>query len=700
MFKIFTASSLLGMLFSFSALGQKAPIRPCGTTEAVEKALREHPELIENLRKLDEETKHFITGVTADSVLTIPVVFHVFHTYGSERISELQIRDAIRLMNADFLHRNADSNLVSAPFKSRVGTTNFRFRLAKKDPQGRCTEGINYFYSDLHKAGGDNMKSIVSWDTKRYLNIWTCSVVENGSAAYSYYPGSAPGTSNEGIVSRSDYVGSIGNSNSGHSRTLSHETGHYFNLPHTWGSSNEPGLATNCNIDDGVQDTPNCKGVVGNGCNLNQMSCGFLDNVENIMEYSSCRRMFTQGQSTRMRAASNSTAGGRKFMWVGSNLIATGTTNDAPGPECPPKTDFKNTISRICAGGTVTFTELAYNVQAEDSVKFSWKFDGGSPATSTLGVVTVTYPNPGTYPVKLVSRNAAGKDSLVRTNWITVLPTETAYYSFQTESFETTTFPNFPTQSIKNWEINSSIASSWKRTTTAHVTGNASLSITNNTNTDGATHELYSPVFEITGGNDGAKINFKYAFAQRATTNTDRFVVSYSTNCGKTWYPAFNKNGTSLATKSGVVSGTFTPASQDWRQENVSMSLLGTNSKLRLKFEFTSGSGNNFYLDDLQITNVTAQSNLQDDNLALFVVPNPSMDLPVLNIESAHSQKGAVEITDQLGRSVLLYKALDLNPGSNRLDLNGQMDKPKSGTYFVRLVLQNRVMVRQWVVLP
>ena len=33
--------------------------------------------------------------------------------------------------------------------------------------------------------------------------------------------------------------------------------GHWLNLPHTWGSTNEPGLASNCTTDDGVTDTPN-----------------------------------------------------------------------------------------------------------------------------------------------------------------------------------------------------------------------------------------------------------------------------------------------------------------------------------------------------------------------------------------------------------------------------------------------------------
>jgi hypothetical protein len=267
----------------------------------------------------------------------------VFHTYGAERISEAQIRDCIRVLNEDYQNKNADSAQVSTLFQPIIGRPQMRFRLATKDPNGRCTEGINYIESSLHTAGGENLKSVISWDTKKYLNIWVCSVVASGAAAYSYYPGSAPGQNNEGVVTRSDYVGSIGTSSPGYrARTLTHEIGHYMNLPHTWGSSNTPGDANNCNIDDGVQDTPNCVGVSNSSCPLSQNDCGPIANVENHMDYSNCRRMFTKGQVLRMHAAMNSTTAFRSSLWKTSNLIATGATTDAaPMMDCAPKADFK-----------------------------------------------------------------------------------------------------------------------------------------------------------------------------------------------------------------------------------------------------------------------------------------------------------------------------------------------------------------------
>ena len=39
-------------------------------------------------------------------------------------------------------------------------------------------------------------------------------------------------------------------------RTLTHECGHWLNLPHTWGSTNNPNQPDNCDSDDGVEDSP------------------------------------------------------------------------------------------------------------------------------------------------------------------------------------------------------------------------------------------------------------------------------------------------------------------------------------------------------------------------------------------------------------------------------------------------------------
>lgn len=688
---------------------QNSEIHPCGTTEAVNQSLMNHPELQQNLYNLDQFTRDYLAAHSEekllDSTITIPVVFHVFHTYGAERISEAQIRDCIRIMNEDFQNLAADSAQVSSAFQPLIGRPQMRYRLARRDPNGRCTEGINYIESALHTQGGENLKSVVSWDTKKYLNIWVCSNVASGAAAYSYYPGTAPGLNNEGVVSRSDYVGSIGNSQPGYrARTMTHEVGHYLNLPHTWGSSNTPGAASNCSLDDGVQDTPNCVGVSNAGCPLGQNTCGPVANVENHMEYSNCRRMFTKGQVLRMHAAINSSVAFRSSLWKASNLIATGTTTDSPPVnDCPPRPDFKANITRLCAGQPVAFTQLSYNVFNPDSVNYLWKFEGGEPATSTAPNPTVSFPTAGTYDVKLIVSNRFGRDSLTKQGFIGILPSVPSYTNGDAEDFSVSTFPVFPGSPDKVWDVKAMSVPTWKRSTTASVSAPACLSISNSAAAAGNVHTLISPVFEVSGPLTDVKIAFKYAYARRTSSNTDKLVISYSTNCGKTWFQGFNKTGANLATITNTVSGTFTPTASQWKQDFANIQFLSGNSQFRLRFEFTAGGGNNLYIDDIQLVTVTSVSNMQDDQLALNLYPNPASEqLPLIEIQNAKGGKASLQIVDALGKVTLWNKELNLNSGLTQIPLAEEVDRQRfrAGVYWLRLQIADRVMVRQLHILP
>ena len=95
------------------------------------------------------------------------------------------------------------------------------------------------------------MKDDTYWDNSKYLNIWTVANVASGAAAYAYYPGSAP-TNHEGILCQHDYFGTTGTSSNSNWRrhTMAHEAGHYFNLAHPWGSTNDSALEENCGSDD------------------------------------------------------------------------------------------------------------------------------------------------------------------------------------------------------------------------------------------------------------------------------------------------------------------------------------------------------------------------------------------------------------------------------------------------------------------
>lgn len=90
----------------------------------------------------------------------------------------------------------------------------------------------------------------------------------------------------------------------------------------------------------------------------------------------------------------------------------------------PPKADFSFDPTGGCPSQTIQFT----NLSSLNATSFQWFFPGGVPATSTENNPVVTYPNAGTYSITLVASNAAGTDTLVKTDAVLILPRPTAAF--------------------------------------------------------------------------------------------------------------------------------------------------------------------------------------------------------------------------------------------------------------------------------
>ncbi|MFZ4547281.1 MAG: T9SS type A sorting domain-containing protein [Bacteroidales bacterium] len=78
---------------------------------------------------------------------------------------------------------------------------------------------------------------------------------------------------------------------------------------------------------------------------------------------------------------------------------------------------FSASLSSVCAGQQVQFT----NSSLGSNLAFSWFFEGGTPATSTLANPLVTYNTPGSYDVKLIATNTITSDTLLKTDFIQVI---------------------------------------------------------------------------------------------------------------------------------------------------------------------------------------------------------------------------------------------------------------------------------------
>lgn len=688
------------MLITFSSINYIAHAQDltCGTDYAVKKSLSENPHLIEQVEELDRFTSNFDfeSYSERDNVKIIPVVVHIIHNYGPENISKAQVLDAIRIMNEDFKLQNQDQTLVIPEFQDRIANCNIEFRLARRDPQGNCTEGITRTASPRTFSADDNVKGLVSWNTSLYMNIWVVESISFNAGGYAYLPGTAPNAAFDGIVVINRQFGSIGTSNGGNfsARTMTHEVGHYLNLDHPWGGTNEPGFAFNCNLDDDVDDTPNTVGVTGISCNLGQVSCGSLDNVQNYMDYSSCATMFTNGQNQRMQATLASSVASRNNLWSQNNLVFTGT-NDGFVNECAPIADFRSSVSFTCTGQTVSFTDLSYNGEISS---WQWSFPGGEPSESNLQNPVVLYNSPGTYNATLVVSNSIGSDQRTRQQIVSISPLVGAINAPAFEGFESATFPQNTDNAAENWIFESDGVNPFTRFTGAAFTGAACLRYNVELET-GFVSSIISPTYNMTTASGTANVTFRLAYTLRNQDSQDRLVVYASRNCGRTWSPRFSKIGQSLATADGFFSS-FIPDNESlWRLETVNLGAFANDESVMLKFEITDGEGNAIYIDNINIANST----LNVDEVLMIrehalIFPNPGDGNEVLSFELFKAGETQIIIWDALGRQVA-QKHLGVSmAGSHQVQLSELLPARKSGIYFVQLIHNQSMVTLKWVV--
>ncbi|MBO2013173.1 M43 family zinc metalloprotease, partial [Hymenobacter negativus] len=338
--KLLSLAMMAGMALSgFGANAQTVSRNWCGTDAEQERYYAAHPgsrearqayyQQLEALAQNQQRGAAYVTDVT------IPVVVHVLHAGGVENISDRQINSAINQLNIDYQKLNPDTVDIISLFRPIAASVGFRFRLAKKDPNGNCTTGITRHYvpAVYNDAQNGSVHATGVWDQARYLNIWVVNSISSGAAGY-VTPPNLPTNARDGFVVLHDYFGTQGTSTLFKGRAATHEVGHYFGLSHTWGGTNTPGSG-NCNGTDNVPDTPPTDG--SQTCNLSYAPCGQVTNVQNFMDYSYCFRMFTQGQRALMRTI---LASNRSVLTSQANLVATGTNDGYVAPDCAPLAAF------------------------------------------------------------------------------------------------------------------------------------------------------------------------------------------------------------------------------------------------------------------------------------------------------------------------------------------------------------------------
>jgi PKD repeat protein len=681
--KPFLLFLLIAGQFSLIAQTQDNDIKFCKTTEVNEELLLNNPELVIERQAYAKAIDEFIkNNPKDDETYIIPVVFHVIHNYGPENISKAQIEDQIRILNEDYNLLNPDTTYIIDEFKNLAANCNFEFRLAKLDPDGNCTDGITRTVSELTYNGGEEVKQIApTWNrtNRAYLNIWVVNRIP-GAAGYSFYPYSND-TSYAGILMTYSYVGSIEEGSAGRSRTLTHEIGHYLDLPHPWGSTNDPELPENCGIDDGIEDTPNTIGHTS--CSLYAITCGSLDNVQNYMDYSYCAKMFTIGQSERMYAALN-VYPTRQLLWQPDNLINTGVFDPEALAECVPVPDFSQNENIGCEGMEVQFFDLSYNTDVIDT--WEWQFEGGTPTVSNEQNPIVTYSSAGKYNVSLTVSNSVGNDTKSVANKISIYNPDDALILPVQLDIENDEFPQIPASEYNDFYLIEGGNKQWERTDSAASSGQHSMRIINRYNDINTNNSFITPAFKLDTLDFPLNIYFDVAYSKKESTTNDILKIYLSDDCGQNWRIQYYKSGNSLATTDYYSPyGTYTPTEDEWREESfaINPAIFWNSSSLRIRFETVSKGGNTMYIDNINVIN-DVTSIVSNKSLDVKIYPNPFED--VLYFETEGNEKLDIVISDIFGR---VLSQSTINKGETITDISQLIPSSATGLLMIKIIGEN-----------
>ena len=679
----------------------------CGADEMRISTLKQNLEIAKAVIKRDAQletfTQNFIQNATSTASLTaaktnsaatyvVPVVFHVIHNYGSENISDVQLKDGLDIVNKTFRKQHPNNSSIVTAFQPIHADCDIEFRLATLDPNGNCTSGINRIASSLTTSGDHRVKNLIHWPPTQYLNVY---VVANaaGLAGHAVWPSDADTIPLwDGIVLSHNYVGTFGTSNLTQSVAFAHECGHYLNLQHIWGGNNVPGfyfypcadVNKDCNIDDLVADTPPTIGW--QSCNLNGASCGnVVDNVQNAMDYSYCNIMFTDGQKARMQASLNSSIAGRNNLWQTSNLIATGTYTTS-APLC--KANFISNKTMVCpSASSVTFTNTSYN---GTFTSVEWLFAGGTPSLSSISNPTVTYSIPGSYSVQLKVKNGTDSSIVVKQNYINVQSNTGTIYPYS-EGFETITSLHGA-----DWYSNNiDTSNTWQLTNLASATGSTSIMIDNfNSLLDGK-DELYSKTISLAGAS-AVNVLFKYAFARRDTTNVDQLQLFGINSCGGTSLQRFSAIGSALETVSLQTSPFYPTQATEWQTVTAALPPFLFTAGFRLKFVFSKHGGNNIFIDDINIDIATGTKDISELVESTTVFPNPTNNNCSLKFNVLQIKTLGINVFNVLGEKVYSLSNNLYDEGSHEVKLN--TSNLPNGMYFIQLYDGTRAINKQLVI--
>jgi len=693
----------LGLLVMTIQVAAQDSIQRCATVERLEQKLS-NASLRQNFlqgRELFNQRLKSPAGnnlILENTINTIPVVFHIVLPNPSV-VSNAQILAQLDTLNKDYGGLNGDSSKIPSWFKGLFGKSSIRFCLAQRSPDNQPTTGIHRVTSRVpsFSVGSEDVKhdfggGTDSWDHNQYMNIWI-TALSGGILGYSSFPDD--GSPNEqGVVI--DYRALPGGSFSSYDegKTLTHETGHFFNLYHIWGDDNG-----DCSGTDFIDDTPdqgNSTSSCRNGIDLDfctRSGNGIM--YQNYMDYTpdACLLMFTPEQVARMEASLSNYYPGLLSSTV-CQPLSTARNNVALVQATSPEQRLcqNNFIPAVVIKnlGNESLTRLRIStlINNDSAQVYEWTGSLDYLASTTISLRQVLLPGEGKYNLRFISSQPndapdeePGNDSL---------SISTQYYvsvEQLSESFESTPLP-------AGWDIVKKTSLSWQRINGTAADGNASYLAPNFGTAAGRT-DLRLRTIHVDNV-DSAYLGFKIAATRNGSSAAradegDTLQVMLSTDCGLNNTVLFSKSGNSLSTTGYTSDNEYSPSASEWKADSINLTDYVGKGDLLISFRNGGAGQNNVFLDDIELRTITVNPNLKARGI--LISPNPARNSVAIQFYPPPADLRSISLFTMSGQKLKEISVGNTGLGLYNMDLSGN----PAGVYLVVLRYANRIVQRKIV---
>jgi PKD repeat protein/photosystem II stability/assembly factor-like uncharacterized protein len=285
-----------------------------------------------------------------------------------------------------------------------------------------------------------------------------------------------------------------------------------------------------------------------------------------------------------------------------------------------------------CYDQTINFVD--HSILSEEGAIWQWTFPGGTPSTSTEQNPVVTYDTPGDYDVSLTVTDQFGTSS----------QTYPAFITFENHLEDSDFTEDFDNGLDENWilfNVNNSF--SWN---TIDIEIGADCEPTQcmfvdhfNINQPEHEAELITPTIDLTNVVE-AQLHYDYAYARWGSGYEDGLRIDISTDCGLSWAELFYAFGEDLTTVDNQQDPWQPVDCSDWSIDNTIDISDFAGEEVVIRFVGINGWGNNFYLDNVNISSLLVGIDEVPQAAEMTVYPNPSKGLFIVqhNLKNARLQ--------------------------------------------------------------